>query len=622
MSPSSPRALAAPCLVARVLVLAAAALTSSAGPAHAQTFTKMTGVVPAILAGGHRATNWVDMDDDGDLDLYVTRGGTLFENNVLYRNDGGGTFVQDTSNAIANDSIRADGSTWGDYDGDGDNDLFVVSWYGENNALFENLGSGNFQRVTTGPAVTTGTFSEDCAWVDYDNDGDLDLFVANSNNEKNMLYRNDGGGTLTPLLGTPIAALNRNSRHGAWADYDGDGDQDLLVVNESNQPNELYQNQLDTGLAFFVSVDAGDLTTVLKQSFSASWGDFDNDGDLDVVIAESNAQKNSFYRNELVESGTATFTNLIDIGPAAHRGWSISTHWGDFDNDADLDLILTNGFSNTPGQIRRNFLYRNDGGDLVKILTGVIPEDTLWTYGASWGDYDGDGDLDLHTANWINNDQTCGLYRNEAQANGNHWLTVKCVGTVSNTTGIGATIRAKAMVDGSPVWQMRIVSGSDGQSSQNLWQHFGLADASTVDSLVVEWPSGTVQVLESVAVDQVLTVVEPDSGAVGVNESPRTPPGFLREARPNPFRSKTAVRFELPARGDVSLNIHDVSGRLVRALDAGSRDAGLHEVTWDGRATAGGPVAAGVYFARLAVTSRDGPVPATTVESVRLLRIR
>jgi len=578
--------------------------------AGAQSFTKIPAGHPVDLPGGHRAASWIDADGDGDLDVYVTRGATPGENNDFYRNDGGGSFSHQPGSAIGMDGLRADGASWGDWDGDGDEDLFVVSWYGELNALFENQGAGGFVRILTGAAVTTGTFSEDCSWVDYDADGDLDLFVASSGTlgEVNRLYRNDGPGALAEVTSGPVVTDVRRSRHGAWADWDDDGDLDLYVANEANQANQLYRNELvETGLPTFVSVAAGDATTDLGQSFSASWGDYDNDGDLDLAVANWSGQSNALYRNELAETGVPTLARVAD-GPSASAGWSIGTVWADFDNDADLDLLITNGYHPTAGQTRRNFVFRNDGGTLVRDLASAPATDAVWSFGASFGDYDDDGDLDLLTANWLDESQTNSLFRNDADVVGNAWLEVRCVGTASNRSGIGARLRATAVVGGSPVTQTRLVSGSDGYCSQNLVQHFGLADATTVD-LEIRWPSGARQRLNGLAVNARITVVEESTVDVGIPTAGRRP-FLLRAARPNPFRDATSLGFDLPGEASVRMDVFDAAGRRVRTLATGRRPAGAHEVAWDGRDAAGRTVAPGVYFWRVRAdgATRSGKV--------------
>ncbi len=604
---------AAAARAAAFALAAAAALLATA--AFGQSFTAITGVDPVLVSGGHRSAAWIDADGDGDLDLHVTRGGALGEPDDVYWNDGTGVFTRDTANALCQDGLRSVGATWGDFDGDGDEDPFSVSWYGEVNALYTNDGGGDFTRILAGPAVTTGCFSESASWADYDNDGDLDLFVANSGNvtATNFLSRNDGGGALTPISKGAIVTDVRTSRHGAWGDWDDDGDVDLYVAHENNEANQLYKNLLvETGTPDFESVAAGDATTDLASSFSASWGDYDNDGDLDLAVANFSNQRDALYVNQLVESGIPTFTKTTN-GPSVTFGWTVGTVWGDFDNDADLDLVMTNGYSNTPGEVRRNFIFRNEAGTLVRDQTSVPAVDASWSYGASFGDMDADGDLDLFVANWLDNDAANFLYRNDAEANGNHWLQVRLVGTASNRSGIGARVRATATVGGSPSTQTREVAGSTGYCSVNLVQHFGLADATVVD-LEIRWPSGTVQTLTGVPADQRLTVVE--TPAVGAPET-RGLGSLVPTAHPNPFRDATTFRFALPhaARGGApaDLEIFDATGRRVRALALGTpRDPGpggaleTTSVAWDGRDSTGRRVPSGVYFYR--VDSPEGIV--------------
>jgi hypothetical protein len=193
-----------------------------------------------------------------------------------------------------------------------------------------------------------------------------------------------------------------------------------------------------------------------------------------------------------------------------------------------------------------------------------------------------------------------GLFRND-HANGNHWLHVHCEGTVSNRSAIGARIRAHAVVSGTPMWQRRDILSQDvaaGMSSLEV--EFGLGDATVVDTLTVDWPSGIAQVFTGVAVDQLLSLVEP-AGAVSVTPAPASAVAIaLRPAEPNPFTAATSLRFQVPRRQRVRVDVLDLRGRRVRTLVDDERDAGGHAVGWDGRDHAGAEVAAGVYFVRLA----------------------
>jgi hypothetical protein len=591
-----------------------------AGPASAQDFTKITTGDPFSIENDSRSANWIDIDGDGDLDLFVSNSGPAGgQRNELYRNDAGALTAILGVPAVL-DTLRDVGATWGDHDDDGDPDVYCTSWWGQRNGQWNNQGGGTFAEVTAGPQVTTPTHSEDACWVDADLDGDLDLFVANAGQgaasaEDNVLYVNQGGSVFAALPAGPWIEEGRLSRHGAWGDYDNDGDPDLFVANEAGQDNLLYRNlQVETGsLSFEEMTTAGSLTSDGGQSFSASWGDWDNDGDLDLVVGNFDAENNFLYRNELFETGSPTFTRILDQHPATNRGYTVSTTWADWDNDGDLDLLLTNGFATSPNRTRTNFLYRNDGGFLARMTGSPVSTDEGWTYGAAWGDWDEDGDLDLFTARCFVGAEANVLYRNEAQATGHHWLGVRCVGTVSNRSGIGARVRVKASIGGHPVWQMREVSGSDGYASQNLDQHFGLGDATVVDSVVVRWPSGTVQVLGGVAVDQRLEVTEP-AGTTGVGLGPAVAPApaFQLGVVPNPFRASTMLTVRLARSGPVDVRIHDAGGRLVREIRS-TAPTDEHRIEWDGRDRDGHPTAPGVYFAR-ARTGSDG----TTATLVRL----
>ena len=441
--------------------------------------------------------SWGDYDNDRDIDLFVAN--QVTENNFLYRNDGNGVFSKITNEAIVNDGSFSRSASWGDYDGDGDLDLFVANITGENNFLYQNNGDGTFIQITTGAIVNDGGNSDGCSWGDYDNDGNIDLFVANSSSQNNFLYHNNGDGTFTRITNGAIVSDGGSSRAVNWIDYDNDGDLDLYVTNSfsGNEITFFYKNDGD---GTFTKISNSVIVNDNGASSTSSWGDYDNDGDLDLFVGNWFGQNNFLYKND----GDGIFTKITQGDIVNDGGWTHSSSWGDYDNDGDIDLFVAN--SSTHENQFDNFLYQNNGnGTFTRITAGQIATDTLNSSGCAWGDYDNDGDLDLFIGN---HDEGNVLYQNNG--NNNHWINILCIGRVSNTSAIGAKVKIKAQINGTPLWQVQEIAGQTGLWSQNsLNAEFGLGDATIIDSIKVEWPSGIVQMLTDVNVDTFLTITEP-----------------------------------------------------------------------------------------------------------------
>ncbi|UCH09736.1 MAG: VCBS repeat-containing protein, partial [Fidelibacterota bacterium] len=448
----------------------------------------------ATDGGETESMSWGDVDGDGNLDLYVANSGPANETggpNFLYRNQGDGTFARITTGPAVEDLGHSVSSIWGDYDNDGDLDLFVANYQDEPNVLYRNEGSG-FTRVAS-PFDADGGNSNGAAWGDYDNDGDLDLFVSNMLQD-NFLYTNNGDGSFTKITEGPVVTDGGPSRTASWVDYDDDGDLDLYVANSQGTNDFLYQNNGPGQGYSFTRILDGPIPQDTLFNTSASWGDYDNDGDLDLYAPNTGSNVNVLYIND----GKGDFSVApASIGPiVTDVSSSRSSSWVDYDNDGDLDMFVVNYMNNA--------LYVNNGdGTFHAVQTGLLVTDEYPNDGGlACGDYDHDGVLDLAIANW---DQPNVLYKNVTT--GNHWVNLKLVGTVSNRSGIGAKVRLKAA--GNPEWQMREVmafSGWDGQNSLNV--AFGLRTATSIDSIVVEWPSGIVQTLKDENADQFLTITE------------------------------------------------------------------------------------------------------------------
>ena len=450
---------------------------------------------------------WGDYDNDGYPDLIVAYG--FNGSNRLYHNNGDGTFSRVTEGPIANDSAES-GAVWGDYDNDGDLDLFVTNWFGPD-CFYRNQGNGVFTKVTQGAWVTDTGHGNGAAWADYDNDGFLDLYVVNFH-QNNFLYHNNGDGTMTPITSDPAVTSGGQSITCTWTDYDGDGDVDLLVSCAQSDNEQQFRNNGD---GTFTRITQGSLVNSGRDTMQISPADYDNDGDLDLWVAELGSHENRLYRNDGAEGLTLVTLSGLTNGP------SVNGAWGDYDNDGYLDLFI----SNDAGQ--DNFLFHNNGdGTFAQVTEGALVHDGGRSGGCAWADYDNDGDLDLFVANGL--DYIDGtrppepgfLYSNEGGTN--HWLLLRLVGVASNRSAIGAKVRVFATIQGKSFWQLREISGGTGMSQNDLRVHFGLGDATTVESVRIEWPSGITQFLRDVAVNQLLTIEEEDP--TGNNTVPRITP--------------------------------------------------------------------------------------------------
>jgi len=491
---------------------------------NGQTFTKVTTGAVVTTAGDSRSVNWIDVNSDGLVDLFISNGKAGGQNNRLYLNSGAGNFTAVANDPMVLDGKPSDGATFADTDNDGDPDAFVANWYNENNLFYTNDGAGNFTAIDGVPMVTSGGYSETASWGDYDNDGLLDLYVTRSGAttllRRNQLYHNDGGNAFTKITVGPPVIQAFVSRSVNWTDIDGDGDLDLFVTNEGSSANNenLYRND---GGGTFTAITTGDLVNNGGSTMSSSWADYDNDGDLDVYLCNDGSD-NALFRND----GNFNFTKITGDPVTMTNSHSFSAAWSDIDNDGDLDLFVTNAYNPVAAELN-NLLYRNNGdATFTKIESGAPATDLSWSYGCAFGDYDNDGfeDLAVATVAFSGNDTNDFLYHNDG--NTNHWLTVKLVGTVTNRSAIGTKILVKATINGNVVWQMREISAQSSYCGQNdLRAHFGLGDADQIETIVVKWLSGAEETYSNINENQFITIVE-GQGILGFNQA--TPKSNLR----------------------------------------------------------------------------------------------
>ena len=468
--------------------------------------------------------------------------------NVLYRNNGDGTFTDTGPESKTGDTGYGMGCAVADYDNDSDQDLYVTN-YGPN-VLYQNNGDGTFADATEQAVVGASQWSTSAAFFDYDNDGVIDLYVTNyvdftvetnkvcggyvrTNSQgyraiieatrshcapleyggvPDVLYHNNGDGTFADV--SVAAGIDDPSGKGLGVvalDYDGDGDQDLFVANDGT-PNFLYQN-LGDGTFENAALKKGVAYNGVGESeagMGVDFGDYDNDGDFDLFVANFSYETNTLYRNEggFFKDATAE----AGLADPSQRFLGFGTNFLDYDNDGDLDLYVANGhvqdkialFQSGVEYMQEHQLFRNDGGGGYAEASSISGEWFLHkqiSRGAAFGDYDGDGDVDVLVTN-------CGgearLVRNDG-GNRENWLMVRTMGTHSNRDGIGTRVRVVA----EGLEQVRQVrSGSSYLTASDPRLHFGLSHRTRIDLVEVRWPSGLVQRLEQVPVNQVLVIEE------------------------------------------------------------------------------------------------------------------
>lgn len=336
---------------------------------YSQPFTDIGASLPDVQDG---ALAWGDYDSDGDLDLLLTGGTSSGAVSRIYRNDSG-AFVNINASLV---NVDLSGAAWGDYDSDGDLDVILTGrGAGDTHQtrLYQN-NNGTFNEVSTS---LPGLLASAVAWGDYDNDGDLDLVITGRKSNLDnaaAVYRNESGAFVE--TSGPLAKLRRGAL--AWGDYDNDGDLDLVMTGRDDaeqRQTKIYRNDEGSFVDANISLPALDLSSV-------DWGDYDEDGDLDLLLAGTS---NSGFVSEVYRNTNGSFSAINAGLPPVEF---CALRWGDYDNDGDLDILL----SGADGSGRISRIYRNNGSSFSNINAGLTG---LAHSAAAWADYDGDGDLDI-----------------------------------------------------------------------------------------------------------------------------------------------------------------------------------------------------------------------------------
>ena len=529
-------------------------VTAAAG-IHFRHTSGLSGRKYGVEALGSGAA-FFDYNGDGHMDLYVVNGADLPGHrspqpprNALYRNRADGRFVE-TAAGVADTSYGM-GCSAGDYDNDGDADLFVANF--GTNVLYRNEGD-RFTDVTAAAIPDSDrSWSTGSAFADYDLDGDLDLYVANYLDyqfetdpldengrlkkdrrhyapteypgQRDFLYRNEGEGRFVDVTEEAgLFSLKGRELGVVFFDWDGDGDPDLFQANDAT-PNFLYRNE-GNGSFSEIGLAAGAAYNEAGKpegGMGTDIADTDGDGHLEIVVTNFQWESNTLYQSKgddlLRDRSTAS-----GLGAPSFNRLAFGVNFFDVDRDGDPDLYVANGhiddniaaFDPQVSHGQRDQLFLNDGqGRFAEISAQAGPffQRTMVGRGSATADYDNDGDGDLFV---VNSNQPAVLLRNDT-ASANHWLALRLVGTRSNRDGLGSRVTVQTG-DREQTLQTRGSFSYLSQSDPRLF--FGLGAYDRADRIDIAWPSGIFQQLKDVEADQILDISEPTE-PVADRTSPR-----------------------------------------------------------------------------------------------------
>ena len=441
----------------------------------------------------------VDIDEDGLEDIYI--GSKLNQPNKMFRNNGDGTFTDIAAALGINSNSTTHAAIWADFDNDGDADCYLGN-FNQPNQYYRNDGNGIFIEIAADLGITGDDGNTRCVvTADVNQDGWLDIYVVNVN-EQNEFYYGDGQGGFYDYYFPSGASEIRVGLGAIFFDSDNDGDQDLYVTHDAYQANSMFIND---GTGHFEERASWLGINNVGQGMGVDVIDFNHDGWLDIYIT------NFYDGNTLYVNNTdGTYTEISveagvdDIG----QGWGVS--WTDYDHDGHQDLYLANNgaFGGTP-----NVMYRNNGDSTFTIVgQGTLLDSPSYGSAIATADLNENGKEDIVVCNSLNaNSVGTELFWNETET-GNNWVGIKLEGTVSNRNALGSIVKVKT----GDLVQMDVVFGGSGYSQMNSFRlNFGLAGNTSIDEVEIIWPNGLTEIFTDVEVNQYNSFTEGTGRRIG-----------------------------------------------------------------------------------------------------------
>lgn len=514
-------------------------------------FVDVSTGVDLFSFGGVQGIAVGDYNNDGFDDFYVCAD---VGRNRLFRNNGDGTFTEEAEDLGLAITAKSKSAIWGDINNDGYLDLYLAN-LASNDQLFLNQGDGTFQDITSQAGIQNWENPSSVNMADVDNDGYLDIYISNLAAE-NILYLNGQDLTFQNYTQQSGATDTGSSMGSIFFDYDKDGDQDLFLTHDHAEPSFLYQND---GTGHFTEVGESANANVQGLGMGVDIGDINQDGYSDIYIT------NLFKNTLLLNNGDGTFDNISASAGIEDYGMGWGTTFVDFDRDGWLDIYVANDSEFSPYP---NVLYRNQG-DITFVAVELQKDisSNAQSYAAVCLDFQQDGQLDLAVANRGAEDHFQ-LFEN-ANRSGN-WIGVKLQGVQSNRDAIGSKLR---IVDDLGHIHYRELTAGQGWTAQNSSiLYVGLGAATAIDTLSLYWPSGLTQQLAGPAINQFYTIIEGELPMEGIIAKPlitTTTLPSLQDSElavtvfPNPARGRVAIHIERAPALNFELKMFDVLGTLL-----------------------------------------------------------